>query len=68
MLAECWFAATKAVAKKFVKFLAHPPRPMEEFRLVLAGLQGKVYLIEVKNIHLSGSEYPFQGYLTAKHG
>ena len=40
----------------------------EEFRLVLAGLQGKVYLIEVKNIHLSGSEYPFQGYLTTNHG
>ena len=42
----------RAVARKFVEIVFDPPTtPMEEFRLVLAGLQGKVYLIAVGNTH-----------------
>ena len=60
----------QAVARKFGEefSLTHPPLPMEEFRLVLAGLQGKVYLIEVKNTLQSRSGYLLQGYLNRNHG
>ena len=43
-----------------------PTTPMEEFRLVLARLQGKVYLNVVKNFDLSRSEDLIQGYLNHK--